>query len=87
MEWAFLTVEELWHLCKSNRVGLVAKRSGRSPAELVSEFKRAGLLGNGEVDPSPEDIARETAKFRQGWDRATEQARWIAAHRPDAAFV
>jgi hypothetical protein len=66
----------------------VAKRSGRcSPAELVAEFKRSGLLGNGEVDPSPDEIERATAELKRGWDRATEQARWIAAHRPDAALI
>lgn len=74
-----VTVQSLWNQCRQSRISDVAKKYGRSTQELVAEFQRAGLLGNGPRDPSPAEIKRETARFKAQWDETTERARWIAA--------
>ena len=85
MEWQ--SVEEMWQQCQHRKLVLVARENGRSPRGLAEEFRRAGFVGNGPQDPSPDEIARATEELRSRWDPATERSRWIAAHQIDSSFV
>ena len=59
----------------------------RTPRELMSEFRSAGLLGNEPSDPTPEEIREGMEYFRSQWDAATEASRWIAARTTESVFV
>lgn len=76
---AMPTIEELWNLCRHQRVGEVATKWGLTTQELVAQFKQAGLMGNGPKDPSPADIARATREFQSEWTPEVRQSRWVGA--------
>ena len=82
-----LSLEEMWNQLQHRRLVAVAKENGRSPRGLMDEFRRAGFVGNGPSDPSPDEIAEATEAIRSRWDSLTERARWIAARSLDASFV
>lgn len=77
-------VQRLFQMCREEQVSVVAKRHGMSRQELTSLFFQVGLLGNEPSDPPPDEIARETARFRASWDEATERSRWMGARTLEA---
>ena len=82
-----LSLEEMWLQCQTRKLVTVAKENMRSARGLMEEFRRAGFVGNGPSDPSPDEIAKETSLLRRRWDRLTERSRWIAARRNNAVLV
>jgi len=73
------TVEELWNLCRHQRMSEVAAKYGMTTQDMVARFQQAGLMGNGPKDPSPEEIAREARLLRRRWTQEVRQSRWVGA--------
>lgn len=71
------TTQELWTLCKSHQMKLVAKKFNLTTQQMVAQFQQSGLLSGGNRDPSPEEIEREKRLIQQRWDEPTRKARWV----------
>jgi hypothetical protein len=82
-----LSLEEMWEQCQRRKITAVARENMRTPRELMSEFRSAGLLGNEPSDPTPDEIREGMEYFRNQWDAATEASRWIAARTTESVFV
>lgn len=72
-------VRRLFKECQDTKVGIVAKRHGMTHQALLALFFEYRMLGNELDDPTPSDIARETAAFRSSWSEETEKSRWMGA--------
>lgn len=70
-------VQRLFQECRETKVGVVAKRHGLTHQALLGMFFEHRLLGNELDDPSPEEIAAATQRFRSKWSEETEMARWV----------
>jgi len=81
------SVEEMWQACQHNPLGQVARANGRSSQALASEFRRAGFVGGGPKDPSPQQIREACLQIRAEWDAETERSRWMGFRRDEFGLL
>lgn len=71
------TTEELWDLCQSQPLRLVANKYELSVQEIVSRFSHEGLYGGTPKDPTPDEILAARNRIKESWDETTQRARWV----------
>ena len=79
------TTQELWTLCQTHQMKMVAEKFNMTTQQIVARFQQSGLLSGGNRDPSPEEIEREKRAIQQRWDETTRQARWVGTKGKIAA--